>query len=78
MNVEVSSDIKVVKYIYKYICKYHDKIAFHIHNSDTEINIDGIKEYQSARWVSPSRLLDVYLVFLLVKFFVLFITFNCI
>nr|XP_018632420.1 uncharacterized protein LOC108942817 isoform X2 [Nicotiana tomentosiformis]XP_033516605.1 uncharacterized protein LOC108942817 isoform X2 [Nicotiana tomentosiformis] len=53
MNVEVYSDIKVVKYIYKYICKGHDKIVFHIHGSDTNTNIDEIKEYQSARWVSP-------------------------
>ncbi|XP_070018514.1 uncharacterized protein [Nicotiana sylvestris] len=49
MNVEVCSDIKVVKYIYKYICKGHDKITFHIHGSDTDTNIDEIKEYQSAR-----------------------------
>jgi len=53
MNVEVCSDIKVVKYIYKYICKGHDKITFHIHASDTDTDIDEIKEYQSARWVSP-------------------------
>ncbi|XP_016507130.2 uncharacterized protein LOC107824838 [Nicotiana tabacum] len=53
MNVEVCSDIKVVKYIYKYICKGHDKIAFHIHDNDTDTDIDEIKEYQSARWVSP-------------------------
>ncbi|XP_047254854.1 uncharacterized protein LOC124888485 [Capsicum annuum] len=53
MNVEICSDIKVVKYIYKYTCKGHDKIAFHIHFSDTNIEIDEIKEYQSARWVSP-------------------------
>ncbi|XP_070013553.1 uncharacterized protein [Nicotiana sylvestris] len=53
MNVEVCSDIKVVKYIYKYICKGHDKIAFYVHNNDTNKEIDEIKEYQSARWVSP-------------------------
>ncbi|XP_019233403.1 PREDICTED: uncharacterized protein LOC109214007 [Nicotiana attenuata] len=49
MNVEVCSDIKVVKYI----CKGHDKIALHIHDNDTDTDIDEIKEYQSARWVSP-------------------------
>ncbi|XP_070007658.1 uncharacterized protein [Nicotiana sylvestris] len=54
MNVEICSDIKVVKYLYKYICKGHDKIAFSIHNKDTNTEvIDEIKEYQSARWVSP-------------------------
>ncbi|XP_070026003.1 uncharacterized protein [Nicotiana sylvestris] len=44
---------EVVKYIYKYICKGHDKITFHIHASDTDIDIDEIKEYQYAIWVSP-------------------------
>ncbi|XP_059308268.1 uncharacterized protein LOC132059626 isoform X1 [Lycium ferocissimum] len=53
MNVEVCSDIKVVKYLYKYICKGHDKIAFAVNNNDVNVEIDEIKEYQSARWVSP-------------------------
>ncbi|KAL3365177.1 hypothetical protein AABB24_010370 [Solanum stoloniferum] len=53
INVEICSDIKVIKYIYKYICKGHDKIAFSVHNNDTNVEIDEIKEYQSARWVSP-------------------------
>ncbi|XP_019238957.1 PREDICTED: uncharacterized protein LOC109219012 [Nicotiana attenuata] len=53
INVEVCSDIKVVKYLYKYICKGHDKIAFFVHADDPNIEIDEIKEYQSARWVSP-------------------------
>lgn len=53
MNVEVCSDIKVVKYPYKYIYKGHDKIAFYVHDNDTNKEIDEIKEYQSARWVSP-------------------------
>ena len=53
INVEVCSDIKVVKYLYKYICKGHDKIAFCVQNSDTSIEINEVKEYQSARWISP-------------------------
>ncbi|XP_070009380.1 uncharacterized protein [Nicotiana sylvestris] len=53
INVEICSDIKAVKYIYKYICKGHDKIAFHIHDNDANVEVDEIKEYQSARWVSP-------------------------
>ena len=57
INVEICSDIKVVKYIYKYICKGHDKIAFHIHPNETNIEVDEIKEYQSARWVSPPEAL---------------------
>ncbi|XP_060195086.1 uncharacterized protein LOC132624302 [Lycium barbarum] len=53
MNVEVCLDIKVVKYLYKYICKGHDKIAFAVNNNDANVEIDEIKEYQSARWASP-------------------------
>ncbi|XP_009792184.2 uncharacterized protein [Nicotiana sylvestris] len=53
INVEICSDIKVVKYLYKYICKGHDKIAFFVHGDNTNVHIDEIKEYQSARWVSP-------------------------
>ncbi|XP_015160967.1 uncharacterized protein [Solanum tuberosum] len=43
INVEICSDIKVIKYIYKYICKGHDKIAFSVHNNDTNVEIDEIK-----------------------------------
>ncbi|KAG5589305.1 hypothetical protein H5410_039819 [Solanum commersonii] len=43
INVEISSDIKIVKYIYKYICKGHDKIAFNLHTNNTNIEIDEIK-----------------------------------
>ncbi|XP_009622040.1 uncharacterized protein [Nicotiana tomentosiformis] len=53
MNIEICSDIKVVKYLYKYICKGHDKISFSVHDNDKDTEIDEIKEYQSARWVSP-------------------------
>ncbi|XP_060216268.1 uncharacterized protein LOC132643752 [Lycium barbarum] len=52
INVEVCSDIKVVKYLYKYICKGHDKIAFRVQNN-ADIEIYEVKEYRSARWVSP-------------------------
>ncbi|XP_075093689.1 uncharacterized protein LOC107772267 isoform X1 [Nicotiana tabacum] len=76
MNVEIWSDIKVVKYIYKYIYKGHDKIAFHINANDTNIEIDEIKQYQSARGCHHLRLHDVYLLFLLVKCFQMYIIFS--
>ncbi|XP_070003189.1 uncharacterized protein [Nicotiana sylvestris] len=44
INVEVCSDIKVVKYLYKYICKGHDKIAFSVQNNDANIEIDEVKD----------------------------------
>ncbi|XP_060171127.1 uncharacterized protein LOC132602151 [Lycium barbarum] len=67
INVEVCFDIRVVKYIYKYICKGHDKIAFFVLADDPNIEIDEIKEYQSARGFRHQRQLGVYLVFLLVR-----------
>ncbi|XP_004252145.2 uncharacterized protein [Solanum lycopersicum] len=61
INVEVCSDIKVVKYLYKYICNGHDKIAFSVQNNDAPIEIDEVKEYRSARWISPPE--DVWCLF---------------
>nr|XP_040245211.1 uncharacterized protein LOC120964526 [Aegilops tauschii subsp. strangulata] len=53
INVEVCSSIKVVKYIYKYIYKGHDKASFSIDQPDADGNIDEIKRYVDARWVTP-------------------------
>nr|XP_027108614.1 uncharacterized protein LOC113728258 [Coffea arabica] len=52
INVEICSTIKVVKYMFKYIFKGHDKIHFRLNSDTTEQYIDEIKEYQTARWVS--------------------------
>nr|XP_016494696.1 PREDICTED: uncharacterized protein LOC107813895 [Nicotiana tabacum] len=54
---KVCSDIKVVKYLYKYICKRHDEIEFSVQNNDANIEIDEVKEYRTARWVSPPEAL---------------------
>ncbi|XP_075111905.1 uncharacterized protein LOC142182019 [Nicotiana tabacum] len=51
----VHGSAKVVKYLYKYIYKGHDKIAFYVHDNESHKEIDEIKEYQSARWVSPPK-----------------------
>ncbi|XP_071901098.1 uncharacterized protein [Coffea arabica] len=53
INVEICSTIKVVKYTYKYIYKGHDKIHFFVNSEAKSSEIDEIKEYQAARWVSP-------------------------
>ena len=53
INVEVCSSIKAVKYIYKYIYKGHDKASFSIDQPDADGNIDEIKRYVDARWVTP-------------------------
>nr|XP_045088974.1 uncharacterized protein LOC123497090 [Aegilops tauschii subsp. strangulata] len=53
INVEVCSSIKAVKYLYKYIYKGHDKASFSIDQPDADGNIDEIKRYVDARWVTP-------------------------
>ncbi|CAA0815513.1 Unknown protein, partial [Striga hermonthica] len=53
INVEICSSIRAVKYIYKYICKGHDKIAFHVDTSNQNAQIDEIEQFRTARWVSP-------------------------
>ncbi|XP_021739870.1 uncharacterized protein LOC110706280 [Chenopodium quinoa] len=52
LNVEVCSTIKVVKYLYKYVYKGHDRVAFNILAEDKNCN-DEIAQFQSGRWVSP-------------------------
>ncbi|XP_045084652.2 uncharacterized protein [Aegilops tauschii subsp. strangulata] len=53
INVEVCSSIKAVKYLYKYIYKGHDKASFSIDQPDADGNIDDIKRYVDARWITP-------------------------
>ncbi|KAL5543450.1 hypothetical protein UlMin_007234 [Ulmus minor] len=53
INVEICSTVKAVKYLYKYIYKGHDRIAFHINSNNNEKDIDEIQNFQSARWISP-------------------------
>nr|XP_040258798.1 uncharacterized protein LOC109744994 [Aegilops tauschii subsp. strangulata] len=53
INVEVCSSIKAVKYLYKYIYKGHDRASFSIDQPNADGNIDEIKRYVDARWVTP-------------------------
>ncbi|XP_074299760.1 uncharacterized protein LOC141630921 [Silene latifolia] len=43
---------KLVKYLYKYVYKGHDKISFNIAAGDAVQVVDEIQQYQSGRWVS--------------------------
>lgn len=52
LNVEICSTIKVVKYLYKYIYKGHDKVAFHVTQQNDQEDIDEISRFQNARWIS--------------------------
>jgi hypothetical protein len=52
INVEVCSNIKSVKYVFKYAYKSHDMTTVHIEPDGIE-QINEINNFQDARWVSP-------------------------
>lgn len=52
INVEVCSSIKSVKYVFKYVCKGHDKQVVNIDQDGQQV-INEIKRFQDARYVSP-------------------------
>lgn len=51
--VEICSTIKVVKYLYKYIYKGHDRVAIACASDDNKEVVDEITLFQSTRWISP-------------------------
>lgn len=53
INVEMCSTIKAVKYLYKYIYKGHDKIIYHLVTVEQSEQIDEIRQFRDARWISP-------------------------
>lgn len=57
INVEVCSSIKAVKYLYKYIYKGHDRTSVSLDEPDSNGEIDEIKRYLDARWVTPPEAL---------------------
>ncbi|XP_027082697.1 uncharacterized protein [Coffea arabica] len=55
MNVEICSTVRLVKYLYKYVYKGHDRISFHINTGSAAENIDEINDFQSGRWVAAAE-----------------------
>ncbi len=61
INVEVYNNIRVVKYLFKYEYKGHDRATVeisHQSNNTTEgnvVKIDEIKKYLDCRYVSTSK-----------------------
>nr|XP_027109529.1 uncharacterized protein LOC113729430 [Coffea arabica] len=55
MNVEICSTIKLVKYLYKYVYKGHDRVSFHIYSENNPGNIDEMKDFQTGRWVAAAE-----------------------
>ena len=64
INVEACGSIKAVKYLFKYIYKGHDRASVAMREADkedSEGNVDEIKQYRDARWVtSPEALWRIY------------------
>ena len=60
INVEACGSIKAVKYLFKYIYKGHDRASVAMREADkedSEGNVDEIKQYKDARWVTPPEAL---------------------
>ncbi|XP_062080988.1 uncharacterized protein LOC133785788 [Humulus lupulus] len=55
INVEICSTIKAVKYLYKYIYKGHDHVAFNLVSETNNQQVDEIQQFQSARWIAPPK-----------------------
>lgn len=59
INVEICSSINAVKYLFKYIYKGHDRASVSV--TDKVDEVDEIKQYRDARWVTtPEALWRIY------------------
>jgi hypothetical protein len=61
INVEACGSIKAVKYLFKYIYKGYDRASVavrEVDKEDSEENIDEIRQYKDARWVTPRSLVE--------------------
>ncbi|WVZ94394.1 hypothetical protein U9M48_040292 [Paspalum notatum var. saurae] len=58
INVEACGSIKAVKYLFKYIYKGHDRASVVVtEGNKADGDIDEIKQYRDARWVTPPEAL---------------------
>ena len=60
INVEACGSIKAVKYLFKYTYKGHGWASMAVREVDkeeSEGNIDKIKRYRDAKWVTPPEAL---------------------
>ena len=53
INVAACESIKAVKYLFKYIYKGHDRASISVSEADKNGDLDEIKQYRDARWVTP-------------------------
>ncbi|XP_071916245.1 uncharacterized protein [Coffea arabica] len=52
LNVEICSTVKLVKYLYKYVYKGHDRVSFYIHSDSAFEDVDEILDFHSSQWVA--------------------------
>ncbi|ONM39160.1 hypothetical protein ZEAMMB73_Zm00001d043823 [Zea mays] len=58
INVEACGSIKAVKYLFKYIYKGHDRASVAVTDANkADGDVDEIKQYRDARWVTPPEAL---------------------
>ncbi|KAL7117461.1 hypothetical protein ACP275_03G072900 [Erythranthe tilingii] len=61
INVEICADVKLVKYLYKYIHKGHDRIAYNVVSHASLNERDEIQAYQEGRWIcAPEAYWRIY------------------
>jgi len=59
INVEVCSNIKSIKYLYKHVYKGPDQVAMEIHKGPI---IDVVQQYLNARWIcAPEALWKIFI-----------------
>ncbi|GAA0162477.1 hypothetical protein LIER_18563 [Lithospermum erythrorhizon] len=60
-NMEICCDIRIVKYLYKYVHKGHDNVSFRISSEHSSQNVNEIDNFRNARWVSlPEAIWRIY------------------
>ncbi|AQK86764.1 hypothetical protein ZEAMMB73_Zm00001d038499 [Zea mays] len=58
INVEACGSIKAIKYLFKYIYKGHDRASVAVTDANkVDGDVDEIKQYRDARWVTPPEAL---------------------
>ncbi|XP_057790800.1 uncharacterized protein LOC131007904 [Salvia miltiorrhiza] len=61
INVQVCTDVRSVKYLYKYVCKGNDQIAYNIVDVESTGPIDEIFDFQKSRWLcAPEAMWRIY------------------